>query len=46
MIAPILLKLEHPQGLDMDAAETNQQHNAPNSTLLSGGQNISILNIL
>jgi hypothetical protein len=30
-------KLEHPQGLDADAAETNQEHNAPNSTSLSGG---------
>jgi hypothetical protein len=41
ILTPILLKLEHPQGLDTDddadTAETNQEHYAPNSTSLSGG---------
>jgi hypothetical protein len=36
-MAAILLKLEHPQRQEADAAETNCEDNAPNSTLLSGG---------
>jgi hypothetical protein len=38
-----LLKLEHPQGLHADVAETNLEHNAPNSTSLSGGINIPLI---
>jgi hypothetical protein len=37
MIAATLHKVEHPQGLDADAVETNQEHNVSNSSSLSGG---------